>query len=119
MGVGSAAGAPIAVPEGRKSGRLEDEFGRTVMTRLDKSTLNRVALASGGRYVDLGKDGEGLIQLYRDHIKPLGDASPDEFEGNVHELFQIPLCLALLALLLEMCVVAQPQRLETSAVLPS
>ena len=119
VGVGSVAGARIPDGDEKRKRDLVDEFGQTVITRLDKGSLTRIALNSGGRYVDLGKDGNGLLQLYRDQIKPLGDASPDDFQGNVHELFQFPLFLALLALVCEMLIRAKPQRLKTSAVLPS
>ncbi len=119
VGVGSVSGTRIPLLDGKREKDLVDDFRQTVLTRLEKSSLTRLANNAGGRYVDLGKDGDGLLQLYRDHIKPLGDAAPEEFPRTIHELFQIPLFLALLALVCEMLLRIKTQEHRTRAILPS
>jgi Mg-chelatase subunit ChlD len=117
VGIGSTAGAQIQISQRGKTPFMRDEFGQTVTTRLEKLTLNRIASASGGRYVDFGKDGEGLMQLYRDEVRPLARAKPDEFPPNAIDLYQIPLLLAFLAVICEMLVRAKIRPIETRAIL--
>ena len=49
MGVGSANGAPIPLPNG---GYMTDDAGQTVITRLDEKTAQEIASKGGGTYVD-------------------------------------------------------------------
>ena len=118
VGIGSPAGSKIQVDDGRQP-FLRDQFGNTITTRLDKLGLSQIARATGGRYVDFGSDGEGLFDLYREQIKPQGDASPDDFPPNAIELYQIPLTFALLSLIFEVLVRAKAQPVRTSAIVTS
>jgi Ca-activated chloride channel homolog len=60
VGVGTAAGdlIPVALEQG--GGFVKDEFGAFVKSRLDEAALKAVAAATGGLYVPLGTQGEGL-----------------------------------------------------------
>ncbi|WFB36163.1 VWA domain-containing protein [Kiritimatiellota bacterium B12222] len=119
VGVGTSAGSTIPITKEGRNPYLRDQFGRNVHTRLDKISLTRIARATGGRYVDLGEDGEGLQEIYLQYLKPMGDNVPEEFQGDAKEYYQIPLGLSLVALLFEMCVRARPQVIKTEAVLSS
>ena len=52
VGIGSLEGVPIPefTASGERSGFIRDDDGAVVTTRLDESTLERVAQATGGRY---------------------------------------------------------------------
>lgn len=64
VGVGTEAGGQITVvgPTGMPDA-LRDAEGNAVTSRLDESTLTKVASATGGRYVRLGQAGEGMEAL--------------------------------------------------------
>jgi len=119
VGIGSPAGAKIRVSSKGRNPFIKDGFGQEVTTRLDKLSLNRIAQATGGRYVDLGENSAGLLGLYREQIKPYGDVSPDEFPPDAIELFQIPLMLAFLSLVCDMLVRAKARPLQTQSILQS
>lgn len=119
VGIGTTTGSKIRVQAEGRHPYARDELGREITTRLDPLGLGRVARAAGGEYADLGLDGQGLIDLYRRHIKPYGDASPEEFPPGAIELFQIPLLFGVLCLLAEMLVRGKARELQTRAILQS
>lgn len=119
VGIGSPAGTRIRVQQGDRNPFVRDGFGRDITTRLDAVGLGRVARAAGGRYAELGLDGQGLVELYRQQIKPFGDATIDEFPPDAIELFQVPLAFALLSLVCEMLVRAKAPALRTQAIIPT
>jgi len=57
LGVGSAQGAPVALPQG---GFLKNESGDIVLPKLDASALADLAQAGGGRYATVGSDAGDL-----------------------------------------------------------
>lgn len=99
LGTGTARGAPIPVDDA--SGYKRDRDGRVVTTRLDEDLLERLALETGGRYYR-ATAAEVEIVLVADALAGL-DAS--EFgavlRARYEERFQVPLAIALLALLVE------------------
>lgn len=64
VGVGTQSGGQINVvgPTGMPEPLLDAE-GQPVTSRLDETTLTKVAAATGGRYVRLGQAGEGMEAL--------------------------------------------------------
>lgn len=60
LGVGTAAGAPVALPEG---GFMKDGNGQIVLPKVEDERLRAVAEAGGGRYIALSGDARGLDQL--------------------------------------------------------
>jgi len=60
LGVGTAKGAPIALPGG---GFAKDEQGAIVLPRLDAEVLDEVATAGGGRYVTASLDDRDIAAL--------------------------------------------------------
>ena len=100
VGMGAPDGAPIPDPAG---GFRKDEQGNVVLSRLDETTLQKIALETGGTYVRAGAGGLDLEQLYWKDIK--GRTSARELESprqrRWEERFQWFVGLALLALVVE------------------
>lgn len=60
LGMGSASGAPIPLPDG---GFLRDSEGEIVVPRLDSATLGRFAADLGGRYHEVTLDNRDIDTL--------------------------------------------------------
>lgn len=60
LGIGSADGAPVALPQG---GFLKDAGGQIVLPKLDAVALSTLATRGGGRYVTFEPDARDLEQL--------------------------------------------------------
>ena len=103
VGVGTSMGAKV--PVNRKTGawgNAKNTFGQEVTSRLDEGNLKRIALAGGGKYFNLGPNGEGLDELRREVLRPLAEAAAKDNLNNYRDLCQIPLVLSLLAILLRL-----------------
>ncbi len=100
VGMGAPDGAPIPDPGG---GFRKDEQGNVILSRLDETTLQKIALETGGTYVRAGAGGLDLEQLYWKDIK--GRTSARELESprqrRWEERFQWFVGLALLLLVIE------------------
>lgn len=103
VGCGTTRGAPIPVSNaaGMHTGYKKDGEDRVVTTRLDEGILEVLALDSGGRYyrataseAELEEIARGLMGM---DTQELGAVLRTRYE----ERFQIPLILAVLALLVE------------------
>ena len=68
MGVGTATGAPIPLPEG---GFIKDDNGTIVMPRLEEQDLRELAAATGGAYRRMQIDDSDLETLLAS--SPLAD----------------------------------------------
>ncbi len=103
VGVGSSEGAQIPVP--LRNGRTDfvrDESGQIVKTALDETTLKKIAEATGGLYVPLGRGAEGLDTIYREKLRLVPKSELSQNMQKVPlERFEYPLGAALLLLLLE------------------
>jgi Ca-activated chloride channel homolog len=68
IGIGNPKGEliPLRGTEGSVDGYKKDETGETVLSRLDESTLRKVASAAGGQYLPATREGIELKVLYRD-----------------------------------------------------
>lgn len=65
VGVGSTTGELVPVPsETGGTDFAKDENGRLVKSRLDETTLKKIAELTGGIYQPLGAQGEGLTNIY-------------------------------------------------------
>ncbi len=101
IGFGSPDGEPI--PEyddlGTLTGYKKDRQGETVLTRLDETTLQEIALATGGRYFRASADGRE-VGFLSDAISDLQKGELESrFETRGIERFQWFLGLAVLALI--------------------
>jgi Ca-activated chloride channel homolog len=65
VGVGTAAGDLIPVPAAQGGGFVKDDTGALVKSRLDEPALRAIAAATGGIYVPLGSQGEGLEAVFK------------------------------------------------------
>lgn len=65
LGIGSAAGAPVPLPQGDF---LKDDSGNMVVAKLDEAGLRAVAEAGGGRYAPLSADARDLDALLPDRV---------------------------------------------------
>jgi Ca-activated chloride channel homolog len=64
VGVGTAAGDLIPISQEMGGGFVKDETGGFVRSRLDEPALKAIAAATGGLYVPLGTQGEGLDLIF-------------------------------------------------------
>ena len=103
IGIGTKEGEliPITNKDGGK-GFLKDKSGNAVKTRLDESTLQKIALDTGGCYVRSSGANFGLDLIYEQKLSKI---KKKEFKEKMirrfEERFQIPLAICLLLLLLE------------------
>jgi Ca-activated chloride channel family protein len=80
---------------------VKDVDGKFVKSHLDSDMLQQVAAATGGMYVPLGPQGQGVVRLYQNKLKGLAQRQHADREVAVYaELFQWPLgaAIALLSL---------------------
>jgi Ca-activated chloride channel family protein len=100
VGVGTAAGDLIALPADQGGGYVKDEAGAPVRSRLDEDKLKAIAAATGGFYVPLGLEGEGLQMIFR---TVLGSIDKHDLSYRQHrvpiERYQWPLGAALALLI--------------------
>jgi Ca-activated chloride channel family protein len=101
VGCGTRRGAPV--PEGDEGGGSssykKDREGKLVTSRLDDEVLGKLTLATGGRYFDATPSESEVEEI----AKAISGMDAREFgtvmRARYEERFQIPLALALAALL--------------------
>ena len=116
IGIGSPDGVPI--PERDESGNVEgykrDRSGHVVNSRLDETTLQRIAEITDGRYFRATPQALELGQVF-DELQAI---EKKELEGQLatsyEERYQWPLGLAVLLLGLEVVVPARARRKESA-----
>ena len=103
VGIGSLDGVPIPDfnASGVRNGFIRDEDGNVVTTRLDESTLRRVAGSTGGRYFPALGRGVNLDALIEEIAGEEGRDLESLEVTQFDEQFQIFLGLALALLLVE------------------
>jgi len=103
VGVGTPGGGII--PERDDTGALtyhHDADGQIVQSKLDENTLRQIASLTGGAYVELGQQGEGLEEIYNHYIASLPRQHLEERREKIRiERFEWPLGLAILLLMAE------------------
>jgi len=99
IGCGTDQGAPI--PEGESGAYKKDAQGRLVTTRLDERPLRSLAIESGGKYYRAAA-AEGEVDEIAKALAAMdASGSGTVLKTRWVERFQIPLALALVALMLE------------------
>jgi len=96
VGVGTRGGSKV--PRIQWGGAAMNTSGQEVVSRLNEANLKRITALTGGRYVPLGDQGEGLTTLRREFLAPMAESSAREDLKNYVEAYPIPLTLALVAL---------------------
>jgi Ca-activated chloride channel family protein len=103
VGIGNPAGEPIPVLDrtGNKVGYKKDKNGDVIVSKLDEETLQKVALATGGKYYNATPNEMELDRIF-DEISKL---EKKEQEGTLvtryDDRFQWPLLFALVILIVE------------------
>ena len=100
MGIGTATGAPLPLPEG---GFLKDDSGTIVMPALEEDLLRRLARDTAGRYMRLQIDDSDLDYLLADDLLAIPeqtmvlDRAADAWEdqGHLLILLLLPVVLSL------------------------
>ncbi len=99
VGIGTREGELIP---GDKGGFFKDRKGQVVKSRLDQETLERIAVDTGGVYLQAAGAGLGLPELYRDHIATMDKRELEStLEKRFEQRYQLPLGLAFLLLVIE------------------
>ena len=100
IGLGDPRGVPVPLYPGSNNFK-KDREGNPVISKLDETTLKRLASMTGGFYIKAGKSGAGISQL----AKKLDELQAEEYTTRVFaeyaERYQYFLGLGLLLLLAE------------------
>lgn len=116
IGIGSAAGELIRVPDAKgKLDFLKDDSGNVVKSKLNETLLQKIAGAAGGFYLPL-RGANTMDLLYERGLAPLPKS---EFNAKLmqrhHERFYWPLGIAVVLLIVEMFL---PERQKTRRLTP-
>jgi Ca-activated chloride channel family protein len=100
VGVGTANGDLIPLSAEQGGGFVRDAGGTLVKSRLDEPALKAIAAATGGLYVPLGAEGQGLEVIYQQALAPLVKHDLASRRQKIYtQCFQWPLATALAMLL--------------------
>src|SRR6202035_3537841 len=78
------AGDLIPIDQAQGGGFVKDENGALVKSRLDEATLKAIAGATGGFYVPLGTQGEGLEAVFQ---TVLGSIAKHELASRQRKIY--------------------------------
>jgi Ca-activated chloride channel family protein len=115
VGIGSPDGSPI-LTDGESGERVykKDREGQMVLSRLDETTLRRMADITGGKYYRATSGGDEFRAIY-DEIAAMEEKELETRRfATYEERFQYPLALAILCLMLEF-LVAPPKKEKPEA----
>lgn len=103
VGVGTPAGDLIPLRDDSGAvNYVHDTNGQIVQSKLDETTLRKIAEITGGAYLPLGQTGEGLEEIYSKYISALPKQHFEERREKVRfEHFEWPLLAAILLLVAE------------------
>jgi Ca-activated chloride channel family protein len=110
VGVGTASGDLIPIPPEQGGGFVKDEAGAFVRSRLDEQGLKAIAGATGGFYVPLGTQAEGLELIFQTVLGSIAKHDLASRQQKIYiERYQWPLA-ASLALLLSSLLIGSRRR---------
>jgi Ca-activated chloride channel family protein len=96
VGVGTAGGDLIPVPPDQGGGFVKDDTGAFVKSRLDEPAMKAIAASTGGFYVPLGAQGEGLETIFTTVLGPLAKHDLASRQQKIYtERYQWPLAASL------------------------
>lgn len=98
LGVGTAKGSPIRMPDGRN---LTDNTGETVISRLNEQMCQEIAEAGSGTYIHVDNTSEAQQKLEDEISKMQKGESETIVYSEYDEQFQAVALLALLLLVIE------------------
>jgi Ca-activated chloride channel family protein len=111
IGIGLPEGAPI--PEfsnGQQMGYKKDLSGKTVITKLDELTLQKIATAGEGIYVRANNTSAGLNQVYTEISKMEKQRYASKMFSDYEDRFQYFIGLAVVFLILELLLFERKSR---------
>lgn len=102
VAVGTLTGDKILLfSRGDRDYFQRDAYGNEVTSRMDRVLLRRIAEAGRGKFIEMDADGDALVDLYYESLKPFGDeADVSTMKGYV-EFFPIPLLIGLVLLFVQ------------------
>lgn len=98
VGIGNPAGEPIPILDqaGNQVGFKKDENGEVIVSKLDETTLQKISLATGGKYYNVSAGEMELDRIFEE----IGRMEKKELEGTLvtkyDDRFQWPLMFAVL-----------------------
>lgn len=103
IGIGNPSGEliPLRGTDGSIDGYKKDDAGETVLTRLDESTLRKVAKTTNGQYLPATREGLELKVLYREIAGMEKKAVKGEFMERKKDRFVWFLAAAFFALAID------------------
>jgi len=103
IGIGTPSGSPIRIKNSKgKKVYLKDSKGQLVLSKLDEKTLKKIALITGGAYIQAAASGIELDKIYKDRIAKMNKTDLQSTRKKRYEpRFQWPLALALLFIVSE------------------
>lgn len=102
VGIGTTDGELVPIGEDGQPGFVKDDKGQVVKSRLDDEPLQQIAATTGGAYVRGLGPALGLDQVFTDYIAKMERREvKSTLEKRYEKRFQIPLAMALFALLAE------------------
>ena len=109
IGLGDPKGVPIPVNYGSNN-YLKDQKGNVVVSKLDETTLKKIASVSGGFYVRADRSGRALNQL----VTKLEELEQEEYTAKVfadyEERYQYFLGFGLLLLFIEFLIMEKKNK---------
>jgi len=120
VGVGTAAGDLIPVPQDQGGGFVKDETGAFVKSRLDETALKAIAAATGGFYVPLGTQAEGLQNVFNTVLGSIAKHDLASRQQKIYtERYQWPLAASLGLLLASLLIGTRRRDGARSAAAPT
>ncbi len=118
VGVGTAAGDLIPISPEQGGGFVKDQTGAFVKSRLDEQGLKAIAGATGGFYVPLGVQADGLELIFQTVLGSIAKHDLASRQQKIYiERFQWPLAAALTLLLCSLLVGSRRRRSAPAAAL--
>ena len=104
IGIGGDIGAPLPNPSGT-GGFRKNQQGEVILSKLDETTLQQIALETGGSYVRSVTGDIDLKTIYKDQIKEHIEKKELKSESRKiwQERFQWFIFIALICLVAEAC----------------
>ncbi len=100
IGLGDPKGVPIPLNQGSNN-FLRDKDGNVVVSKLDETTLKRIAATAEGYYINAGSHGGGVSQLTNKLDEMRSEKYKTKIFAEYAERYQYFLALGLLLLLIE------------------
>jgi len=116
VGIGNTRGVPIPIrnEDGQIIGYKKDKNGKTVLSKLDISTLEQISLFTDGKFLNPAQGGGLGLNLIAEDIKGMEKTDiMSEKLTQYEDRYQVLLLLAILLLVLEWLI---PERSPRSAV---